>query len=913
MASITQTIPNYIQGISEQPDELKSPGQLTDAVNVVPDITRGLVKRPGSKLVAVLGAAANSAGCWFSYYRDEDEQYIGKVSRSGNVDMWKCSDGSHSSTSNSYLSHSNDGDLQFLTINDYTYVTNRNTTVTMSGTSPSSPDSHAAYIELKQAAAARQYGLDFYTNGSGTSTTSSATRLHASKSSDDGHSLNDAYESAGYLDGSCPDIGTKLFNTSVNSGTDIVAAGNGSNLCFRLTVKGVTAPRGSNQDVGHGDDYTCTYQYQAELLHGGEGWSKDDTVKVKLGGKTYLIQVKEVQEQTSKRDIGAVRPIPTAFDAEVAVSASSILGSVRKAIDDLSGMSATIIGNGIYVTRSSAFNIGVTDPDLFNIVTSEINDVAKLPTSCKHGYIVKVNNSDSDSDDYHLKFKGNNDTDGPGSWIECAEPGIATTFDAAKMPHRIVRQSAGNFTVDQPAWVQRLLGSDKTNSKPSIVDKKIQKVLFWRNRLALLSGENVLLSKPGDFHNFWNETALAVTPIDRIDISCSSTFPTDLVDGIESNSGLILFSANQQFLLTTDSDLLTPDTAKINSLCTYNYNTKQPPISLGTTYGFVDNAGKYSRFFELVNVRREGEPTVLEQSKVVSQMLPPSIDRVTNSRENSYVMFGVAGTKDVYGYRYFNSGKERLQQAWFKWKLSHNLNYHYIMDDTYYAILSDGNLLRYRLKDTDGQAALTQDETYYPLHLDNWVTVGSGKSYSAATNKTTFSTPSGIDTNQSLAVFDTTAGDDFGRYAAATVNGSNIEIDGDWSNNTFYLGYNFEMSVEFPKFYVSKTKDKITRSDVHASLTIHRVKLDLGNVGVYQTTLKRKGRSNDYTQTYECSPADAYEEGTAAFLPEKIQTVAVYDRNINLSLFLKSTHPSPATLYSLTWEGDYNPKYYKRV
>ena len=121
------------------------------------------------------------------------------------------------------------------------------------------------------------------------------------------------------------------------------------------------------------------------------------------------------------------------------------------------------------------------------------------------------------------------------------------------------------------------------------------------------------------------------------------------------------------------------------------------------------------------------------------------------------------------------------------------------------------------------------------------------------------------------------------------------------------------MSVEFPKFYVSKTKDKITRSDVHASLTIHRVKLDLGNVGVYQTTLKRKGRSNDYTQTYECSPADAYEEGTAAFLPEKIQTVAVYDRNINLSLFLKSTHPSPATLYSLTWEGDYNPKYYKRV
>ena len=33
MAGITQQIPNYILGISEQPDELKSPGQVTDLKN----------------------------------------------------------------------------------------------------------------------------------------------------------------------------------------------------------------------------------------------------------------------------------------------------------------------------------------------------------------------------------------------------------------------------------------------------------------------------------------------------------------------------------------------------------------------------------------------------------------------------------------------------------------------------------------------------------------------------------------------------------------------------------------------------------------------------------------------------------------------------------------------------------------
>ena len=74
MPSITQTIPNYVSGISEQKDELKTPGQLTVAKNVLPDVTQGLMKRPGGMLVKSLsddGTAANNSvttGRWFSYY-----------------------------------------------------------------------------------------------------------------------------------------------------------------------------------------------------------------------------------------------------------------------------------------------------------------------------------------------------------------------------------------------------------------------------------------------------------------------------------------------------------------------------------------------------------------------------------------------------------------------------------------------------------------------------------------------------------------------------------------------------------------------------------------------------------------------------------------------------------------------------
>ena len=51
----------------------------------------------------------------------------------------------------------------------------------------------------------------------------------------------------------------------------------------------------------------------------------------------------------------------------------------------------------------------------------------------------------------------------------------------------------------------------------------------------------------------------------------------------------------------------------------------------------------------------------------------------------------------------------------------------------------------------------------------------------------------------------------------------------------------------------------------------------------------------------------------APYLDEEIQEVPVYERNTNVELTLKSSHPAPATLRSLSWEGDYSPMHYRRV
>ena len=173
MASVTQTIPQFSLGMSEQPDNLKFPGQVTEIVNAIPDVTRGLFKRPGAKRIGTSPLAnVQSGGSWFHYFRDETEgSYIGQVAADGQVRVWRCSDGTQMTTAygtggqtaiQNYLATSTPENLQFLTINDTTFVnsrdsTNSNTLVGETGTTTARPDAHFAMLELLRTENGRQY------------------------------------------------------------------------------------------------------------------------------------------------------------------------------------------------------------------------------------------------------------------------------------------------------------------------------------------------------------------------------------------------------------------------------------------------------------------------------------------------------------------------------------------------------------------------------------------------------------------------------------------------------------------------------------------------------------------------------------------------------------------------------------
>ena len=991
MPNITQTIPALTAGISQQPDEQKLPGQVKDMVNALPDITQGLLKRPAGKFVASLSDGSNNSttnGKWFHYYRDENEQYIGQIARDGVVRMWDCLTGAEKNVvdgigNNTYLIHTDDEDLQTLTLNDFTYINNRSITTEMDTTTePLGNFQKEIFVELKTISYSKQYSLNVFDN-TNTSTVTTATRINVALVNSSNNYCDSAFHMRTHAnrgnspfarcgtqagdgrDAFAPNVGTRIFSVDSNKTlTDEGATGgtlaNGTlsdtsysypvnifnsshqgsqtgrkNLYFRIATTGQSVPytegSGSTQTTTYQARYTTTY----DLLHGGEGWEQGDYFYVFMKDAYYKITIDEISTSVVQANLALVRPQPTPFDTETTITAESILGDIRTELlqatdsngnNNFQASDITQIGTGLHIKRSSIFNASTPVGQLLNVVASKVNDVGDLPTQCKHGMVVEVVNSTAEEDNYYVKFFGNNDKDGEGTWEECAKPGRKIRLKKSTMPVLLIRTADSNFRLTEldgstytisgvdysvPQWDDALVGDDVTNPEPSFIGKNINKMLFFRNRFSILADENIVMSRPGDFTNFFAKSAIQLIDSDPIDIAASSEYPAIIFDGIQVNTGLVLFSKHQQFMLTTDSDIFSPRTAKINALSTYNFNYSTNPISLGTTLGFLDNAGKYSRFFEMAQVQREGEPQVIEQSAVVDRLFEKDLKLISNSRENSVVFFSEEGTSTLYGYRYFDQITERKLASWFKWTLTGTIQYHCMQDDNLFVVVRNNNkdqLLKYAIKMDSTSAALAE----HRVHLDNLMEFSQWQ-YNPKEKKSYSVVPVGIESTNQLAAYAINTANNKGRYGLITVNGSTLELDGNWNGLTVYIGYLFTMEVELPTIYYLTQSGQNWRADTRAHTILHRVKFAFGPVGLFETTLKRTGRV-DYTETFELTGADSYQANTSSINDDNnLRTVPIYDRNINSSLTIKSTPPAPATIHNMTWEGVYTDNNYTRV
>ena len=177
MPLLVTSVPNLVQGISQQPDNLRYPGQSDEQINAWSTVVEGLVKRPPTEYVKKTENRVDRDNDLFTHFvkRDEQNKYVVAVSLNGadvSLGVLNTDDGIRipveaTATAASYLSGITNPreDLKALTVADYTFLVNKKKVVavnTSEDTLTSVPDKEAL-IAVKLGDYAKTYTVDIDT------------------------------------------------------------------------------------------------------------------------------------------------------------------------------------------------------------------------------------------------------------------------------------------------------------------------------------------------------------------------------------------------------------------------------------------------------------------------------------------------------------------------------------------------------------------------------------------------------------------------------------------------------------------------------------------------------------------------------------------------------------------------------
>jgi len=631
---------------------------------------------------------------------------------------------------------------------------------------------------------------------------------------------------------------------------------------------------------------------------------------------------------------------------------------------NLANVTAEVIGSGLYLYGSAAPTVnflGGAVNENMNIIGNTAQDVSRLPAQCKHGYIAQIANADNlEADNYYVTFVADNGTQGSGSWEECARPHnfssgsdpMVKGLDPDKMPHALVNNRNGTFTfkrLDETTanadnndnyWKYREVGDDVTNPFPSFNGLEISKIFFHRNRLGLIANEQVVMSRPGDYFNFFIVSAISSSDDNPVDITVSDIKPAFVNHVLPIQKGVMMFSDNGQFLLFTESDIFSPKTARLKKIASYECDASLQPQDMGTSVIFTSNVSAYTRAYEATILDDDVPPKILEQTRVVPEYIPKDVSMSTVSTALGIVTFAKKNSTELYHYKYFDSGDRRDQSAWYSWGLTGTLQYMLYTGGSFYTVVKQGSnfvLLRHEyVTDATASSSYTvggsETNVGSPLYTARWfevcldnMVIPSNIAYTAQTTsdpeKTVLTipyTPTGATNFYAVGMNGTQAGtvvkaDTVGTNSATF---NNINMTG-WE---VAVGYAYTTTIELPNYYLALEPNKY---DTNAALRVSGINFDLGVSGPMQFHLTAQNSYVDAsgTVTKEFNDFIQYESGMKTGIANfgeppsqlnKSVRVPIQKKNDKYNLQIKIPDPFSTALISASWDGIYNPRRHVR-
>jgi hypothetical protein len=706
MPLITSSIPNLINGISQQPPALRLASQAEEVVNCMSSPVEGLKKRPPLNNIGRLFIENKSTVRPFVHLvsRTNDINYIiiiqdGAI-KVANLDGTLVTPSTPDGVTYLDVAGQPSENFRVASIADYTFIVNKEKEVAMSSDlSPATITDPTAMVFIKVA----NYDTEYSVTLGGT---------------------------------------TKTYTTPPAGGDQIECsysqAANSSSVLVNATAHGLVT----------GDKIKITFA----TASGGIAGTYDVT-----SASTNQFYYTAGTQNDSSNNSGNCTVVP-----QKKLSTVDIADELADQLHTISGYTVNNDDYIIHIKKDDGSDYEVTSKDDktgegTKAIKGVVDDLDDLPIKGYEGFIVKVQGSQATRyDDYYVKFTVNKDYATPGEygdgvWRETVAPGIKYRFDEATMPHVLIRNSNGTFTFQKyikeettatyaqsgttitvtktdhgiesgtlllfrpggspspnnpgvfpitattkdtftytpgtnqtlsnqsitygTTWSGRIAGDKKTALEPTFAGNTINNLNLFRNRLIMLSNENVILSASDDYGRFWPETVQTMVDSDPVDLSCGGSSINILLSTVAFANTLLLFSRNAQFRLDAGLNVgsaLTPKTATITQMTSFDMDISVDPIAVGRNTYFPITKGNFSGLREFFLPDSSGSVPLSEDvTSSIPRYIPTNLCNLISAvAEDVVAMLSLDQPKRIYLYKFFFEEDTKLQSAWSYWEVS---------------------------------------------------------------------------------------------------------------------------------------------------------------------------------------------------------------------------------------------------
>lgn len=747
MALINNSIESLYNGVSEQSSEHRQNTQVKEMINAYPSIDRGLLKRNPTAKLLLSNTITYDSNMWTHYYDRglsgaEDEKYAVNI-HSGGMEIVNVISGkvykegsglTYSGDAKNYLlPYTGINGYAATTVKDTTFIVNKEVVPTISllnpsgGSTTTSATIYQATIpfgpittfnpiynkDMENFGPSVLDGL-FYEMYSGYVTFVV-----------DGQSIqvNNIATGTPFIDYNMPTMSSWIgkvqgaFTGFLDTSKYVIEMDSSSNslLVKRIDGSPITVSwsiqyiRVSDGDVLDPTDNAWQYKddsqflgnvtynnYSGNVTTTSQDYLKNAYVWIKSSNPTaqysYTVTVTDSSGNTAT---------VTSSGTPNSDTTESAAQYIATTINSNANFSAIAVGSIVKISAASGTMSQIECHDTFGNQAMfgwryEVQYHTDLPASLGFdGALCKINSFENGSSNYWLKYED-------GVWKETVDTQSMTEINVNRMPHVLVRNSDDTFTLKPwDKWKNRLAGDEDSNPIPSFVQSAdnpnptIRDVFFLKNRLGLMTDRTIVLSEVGVYGNFWRTSTAALLDSDPIDAAVDTTKAIRLEYACYLEDSVMLFSDKVQFKLE-GGKILSPTNVQISQTSAYEINKLIRPFYMNDKIFFCVQRGLHTAVMQYQVKSSNTSSEAIDITAHVQSYIPQDVTRLSGSSVNNMLFLSTKESDTLYCYKYYDSGEDRLQSAWFKWKyngivhnafsLGKNLN---IMIDRFNSILEE--------------------------------------------------------------------------------------------------------------------------------------------------------------------------------------------------------------------------------